>query len=137
MNKQIIRCENCIHNGVCCLQEICENIDEELDEFGCEDFADKSLYIKLPRKECKNKTINPLTVTQDRYSGVFASYMSPEREIENCRYTAWNLTVDEVPTEIEQDDVTCRNFWIYNKIPCGRGATVEKAIKDLINILNN
>lgn len=50
MNKQIIRCENCIHNGVCCSQEVCENIDEELDEFGCEDFADKSLYIKLPRK---------------------------------------------------------------------------------------
>ena len=45
------------------------------------------------------------------------------------------MTVDKVPTEIEQDDVTCRNFWIYNKIPCGRGATVEEAINDLINIL--
>ena len=32
MNKQIIRCENCIHNGVCYLQEVCENIDEHLDE---------------------------------------------------------------------------------------------------------
>lgn len=67
MNKQIIRCENCIHNGVCYLQEVCENIVEQLDEFGCEDFADKSLYIKLPCKigdtifgiyahyECRNK----------------------------------------------------------------------------------
>lgn len=50
MSKQIIRCENCIHNGVCYLQEVCNNIDEQLDEFGCENFADKSLYIKLPRK---------------------------------------------------------------------------------------
>lgn len=50
MNKQIIRCENCIHNEVCYLQEVCNNIVEQLDEFGCENFADKSLYIKLPCK---------------------------------------------------------------------------------------
>lgn len=50
MNKQNIRCENCIHNEVCYLQEVCNDIDEQLDEFGCENFADKSLYIKLPCK---------------------------------------------------------------------------------------
>ena len=84
----------------------------------------------------KNKPIYPLTITQDRYGGVYASHMSPKREIEKCRYTAWNLTVDKVPTEIEQDDVTCRNFWICNKIPCGRGATAKEAVKDLLEILD-
>lgn len=62
MNKQIIRCENCVHNGVCYLQETSNNIVEQLNEFGCEDFADKSLYVKLPRK------------VGDTISGIYAHY---------------------------------------------------------------
>lgn len=77
-----------------------------------------------------------LTVVDDRYNGVYNSFMEPKKSPEECKYTAWDLSIDEVPTEIEQDDVTCRNFWLQNKIPCGRGATVEDAVKDLIFQLN-
>ena len=66
MNKQIIRCENCIHNEVCYLQEVCDNIEEQLDEFGCEDFADKSLYIKLP---CK---VGDVVYTVSKRDGIVA-----------------------------------------------------------------
>lgn len=84
----------------------------------------------------KNKIISPLTITEDRYNGVYASYMPPKRQTEDCRYTAWKLTVAEVPDEINLDDVTCRNFWVQNKIPCGRGATIKEAIKDLLETLD-
>lgn len=84
----------------------------------------------------KHKIISPLTITEDRYSGVYASFMNPKKRPEECKYTAWNLSVEKVPTEIEQDDVTCRNFWLYNKIPCGRGATIKEAVKDLLETLD-
>ncbi len=37
---RFLRCENCIHNEVCFLQEVCEDIEEQLDEFGCENFKE-------------------------------------------------------------------------------------------------
>ncbi len=43
-----IRCENCIHNGVCYTQEVCNDIEAQLDEFGCEDYKDASRYF-LPK----------------------------------------------------------------------------------------
>ena len=34
-------CENCIHNGVCFLQEVTNDIEEQLEEFGCENYKNK------------------------------------------------------------------------------------------------
>lgn len=44
----VIKCENCIHDSVCHIQEVCNDIDEQINNFGCEDFIDKSLIIELP-----------------------------------------------------------------------------------------
>ena len=43
----------------------------------------------------------PITITEDRYNGTYSGFA----------YTAWWASVDQVPTEINEDDVTCRNFW--------------------------
>ena len=45
--------------------------------------------------------IYPLTITKDRYSGVYSG----------GEWTAWNCDADEVPSDISDDDVTCCGFW--------------------------
>ena len=37
-------CKDCIHNGVCYLQEVCSDIEEQLEEFGCEDYRQRITY---------------------------------------------------------------------------------------------
>lgn len=32
------KCDECIHNGVCYMQEVCNDIEEQLREFGCDNF---------------------------------------------------------------------------------------------------
>ena len=41
-------CKDCIHDGVCYLQEICVDIKIQLQEFGCNDFKNKSRFVELP-----------------------------------------------------------------------------------------
>lgn len=65
--------------------------------------------------------IYPLTITSDRYSGVYSG----------GKYIAWNLDADEVPGDIYSDDCGCDEFWTTNTIICGKGNTVEEAIGDL------
>lgn len=31
-------CKDCIHNEVCHMREICNDIEEQIKEFGCKDF---------------------------------------------------------------------------------------------------
>lgn len=38
-----VRCKNCLHDGVCCTQEVSNDIDEWLDEFGCHDFKPREM----------------------------------------------------------------------------------------------
>ena len=71
------------------------------------------------------ESIYPLTIVSDRYGGVYS----------HGAFTAWNLETYEVPTEISGDDVTCMNFWHKNKIPCGKGQTVEEAVGNLYLLL--
>ena len=45
-----INCEKCIHKDVCYMLEICNNIEEQIAEFGCEHFipvVDKSIILKI------------------------------------------------------------------------------------------
>ena len=65
--------------------------------------------------------IYPLTIIKDRYTGVYSG----------GKYTAWNMYHDEIPKEIDEDDVTCINFWAYNDIPVGIGETIYSAIESL------
>ena len=63
----------------------------------------------------------PLVVINDRYSGAYSG----------GGFTAWNLYVDEIPTDIDDSDNECMEFWITNKIPVGIGSNPEEAIEDL------
>lgn len=40
-------CKNCIHDGVCYLQEITVDIDKQLREFGCKDFKNKANFAEI------------------------------------------------------------------------------------------
>ena len=48
-------CKNCLHDGVCYTQEVCNDIEQQLkdfgcEDFGCEDFTDSSEWVHLPCK---------------------------------------------------------------------------------------
>lgn len=43
-------CKNCLHDGVCYTQEVCNDIEQQLKDFGCEDFTDRSEWVHLPCK---------------------------------------------------------------------------------------
>ena len=65
--------------------------------------------------------IYPLTVVSDRYGGTYSG----------GNFIAWNLDFDEIPNEINGDDVSCHGFWLDNEIPVGKGSTIHEAIYDL------
>jgi hypothetical protein len=69
--------------------------------------------------------IYPLTIVSDRYTGSYS----------DGKYTAWNLDAEEIPTDINADDVVCRNFWYeQEKNPTyivGKGNTVSEALEEL------
>jgi hypothetical protein len=68
--------------------------------------------------------IYPLTIVRDRYTGSYSG----------GKYTAWNLDAEEIPTDINADDVSCFNFWWTDKADeyiIGKGNTVSEALADL------
>lgn len=67
------------------------------------------------------ESIYPLTITRDRYSGVYS----------NGEYIAWNLDAWEVPQEPFGNDVDSLVFWGSDHTVCGVGDTVEAAVADL------
>jgi len=70
--------------------------------------------------------IYPLVIIEDRYTGVYS----------NGEYTAWNMYFDEIPQDIDGDDISCYDFWhSYNGI-VGLGKTPNEAIEDLRKKLN-
>lgn len=69
-----MKCENCLHYGVCTFAKQYETVDK------CPDFADKDLYIKLPCKVGDTvwviyrgyiTTAEVLTIYIDRVGGMF------------------------------------------------------------------
>ena len=96
----------------------------------------------------KNFDIYPLTITKDRYTGVYSG----------GEWTAWYCDADMVPHEIASDDVTCCDFWsmahdahvsrlgyvkyMFNgdDFQCpvfGVGGTIEAAVADLKRRIQN
>lgn len=78
------------------------------------------------RKDFIEDEIFPLTITSDRYGGVYSG----------GNYVAWNLLAEDVPEAASGDDESCYNFWLYNEIVCGIGRTVSGAVADLYLKLN-
>ncbi len=72
-------------------------------------------------KEFMEDEIYPLTITADRYTGVYSG----------GEFIAWNLDANEVPEGIYSNDCGCHEFWLTNKIVCGKGKTVSEALADL------
>ena len=95
----------------------------------------------------KNFDIYPLTITKDRYTGVYSG----------GEWTAWYCDADEVPPEIASDDLACGSFWdaahdanvsrfgylkymTNGDFECpvfGVGGTIEAAVVDLKRRLEN
>lgn len=47
-------CYDCIHNGVCYLQEVTNDIEEQLKEFGCENYKSTTNFVEVVRcEDCK------------------------------------------------------------------------------------
>lgn len=90
----------------------------------------------------KNKEVDklyPLTIITDRYSGVYSG----------AKYLAINRNYDEIPLEIDGNDVTCMEWWdefyqnpnmentyLNRKLLIGKGKTIIKAVNNLIKQLN-
>ena len=69
--------------------------------------------------------IYPLTIINDRYTGTYSGGI----------FTAWNMDYHEIPTDPDEDDVTCMLFWAKTDIIVGRGETPQEAVDDLIRRL--
>ena len=65
--------------------------------------------------------IYPLTIINDRYTGTYSGGI----------FTAWNMDYYEIPTDPDEDDVTCMLFWAKTDIIVGRGKTPQEAVDDL------
>ena len=65
--------------------------------------------------------IYPLVIIRDRYTGVYSGGY----------FTAWNMYLEDIPQEIEADDVSCYNFWYSYEGIVGLGKTPNEAIEDL------
>lgn len=87
-------CYDCIHDGVCHIQEMSTGLEMEeyLKEFGCDDFKNKADFVEVVRcKDCKyyfpvmykdepmhygfcNNTHDDVLGNRHRYEGDFCSY---------------------------------------------------------------
>ncbi len=65
--------------------------------------------------------IYPLTIVADRYTGTYSG----------GTYTAWPLKTEDLPSEIESDDVSCSEFFNTYDKPYGVGNTPNDALMDL------
>ena len=63
----------------------------------------------------------PITIVKDRYGGTYSG----------GAFLAFNLPCEEIPLEIDADDVTCYKFWKDTKIEVGKGATPDEGLNNL------
>lgn len=49
-----MNCKDCIHNEVCYMREVCNDIEEQIKEFGCEDFIVLSDFQMGRRNQSQN-----------------------------------------------------------------------------------
>lgn len=78
-------CKDCLHYGVCYTQETCNDIKQQLKDFGCDNFTDRSEWIHLSCKAgdtvyyitgihnqlIKSATIKEITFDQNKIVSLF------------------------------------------------------------------
>ena len=76
----------------------------------------------------KYSDIYPLTIICDRYSGTYSG----------GAYLAFNLDFDEIPAEVNADDVSCAGFWVEeaDNYKIGKGSCIDEALDNLVELLN-
>ncbi len=73
----------------------------------------------------KEKTLDNFikcTIVEARYGGAY----------EGAEYLAFPCNDNELPEGWDGDDITCHDFWFYNKDPVGKGSTAKEAKEDLV-----
>lgn len=53
-----MNCGSCVHNGVCYMQETCNDIADEVALHGCEDFVPKVIRVEGHVAFCGNMLVN-------------------------------------------------------------------------------
>lgn len=77
--------------------------------------------------------IYPLTIVRDRYGGAYSG----------AKFTAWHCEAESIPEGVNGDDVSCGESWdeiSYSpewEHQIGYGNTIDEAIEDLFDRLNN
>lgn len=130
--NKIMTCENCLHYDICNEKAMYNfrymgvpfqasaymyGVDES-----CKHFIESG---NLRKKDYMEDAIYPLVIISDRYDGAYSG----------GKYTAWNVDFDEIPSDIDSDDVWCHNFWHEQEENptyfVGKGDTVSEALADL------
>lgn len=69
------------------------------------------------------REIYPVTIVLDRYGGAYNG---------GYKWTAWNLDFEEVPEEINSNDVKAMNYWYEPTHYAGLGQTPQEALNSLM-----
>lgn len=78
--------------------------------------------IKISDKKFWLEYMYPCTIIKDRYTGAYSG----------GEWTCWPIDRWNVPDEIEEDDITCGDFWReFDTSQIGIGASPQQAINDL------
>lgn len=64
----------------------------------------------------------PVTIISDRYCGCYSG----------ACWLAFPLDFDEIPEDVNGEDLLCQDFWYNYDEPVGMGGTPEDAFADLI-----
>ena len=43
-------CKDCLHDGVCYTQEVCNDIEQHIKDLGCKNFTNRAEWVHLPCK---------------------------------------------------------------------------------------
>ena len=70
-----VACEDCLHNGVCCVQEHCVDVKQYIQTFGCCDFKAAADVVEVVRcKNCRHCERGVCYHPEQRYLIVYADH---------------------------------------------------------------
>ena len=107
--------------AVASIMQIINKVDNDGREGYIQGIVDE-MYLPF---ESQEPDIFPLTIVRDRYNGSYSK----------AKYTAWNLSCEDVPSYINEGDMEAMDFWNSNEIDVGLGDTIRTAVLHLQVIL--